>query len=107
MIRWEQGSLGDHPTVLVPVGLLGEAADRAATRPALLRPGLQHREEGRFAVGGLVGLPQEVGKGLGLALATGLGLSLVYSIASQETLGLSVESEPGKGAQFTLVIPTK
>ena len=36
---------------------------------------------------------------------TGLGLSLVYSIAQQDGLGLSVESEAGKGATFTLVIP--
>jgi signal transduction histidine kinase len=36
---------------------------------------------------------------------TGLGLSLVYSVAQQDGLGLSVESEPGKGAEFTLIIP--
>jgi WD40 repeat protein/nitrogen-specific signal transduction histidine kinase len=38
---------------------------------------------------------------------TGLGLSLVYSIAEQEGLGLSVESEQGKGAAFTVVIPVQ
>ncbi|HEV2694810.1 MAG TPA: ATP-binding protein [Verrucomicrobiae bacterium] len=36
---------------------------------------------------------------------TGLGLSLVYSIAQQTGIGLSLESEPGKGARFTLFIP--
>jgi signal transduction histidine kinase len=29
----------------------------------------------------------------------------VYSIAQQDGLGLSVESEPSKGAAFTLVLP--
>jgi signal transduction histidine kinase len=37
---------------------------------------------------------------------TGLGLSLVYSIAERDRLGLSVESEPGKGAVFSLFLPT-
>ena len=41
----------------------------------------------------------------GSKAGTGLGLSLVYSIAEQDGLGLSVESEPGKGAVFTLTIP--
>ena len=36
---------------------------------------------------------------------TGLGLSLVYSIAQQTGIGLSLESDPGKGASFTLTIP--
>jgi two-component system NtrC family sensor kinase len=36
---------------------------------------------------------------------TGLGLSLVYSIAQQAGLGLSAESELGRGARFTVVIP--
>jgi signal transduction histidine kinase len=39
------------------------------------------------------------------AVATGLGLSLVYSIAEQGGLGLSVESVPGSGATFSLWIP--
>lgn len=41
----------------------------------------------------------------GTKAGTGLGLSLVYSIAEQDGLGLSVESEPNKGATFTLVVP--
>jgi signal transduction histidine kinase len=36
---------------------------------------------------------------------TGLGLSLVYSIAQEEGLGLSVGSVPGQGATFTVVMP--
>jgi signal transduction histidine kinase len=44
-------------------------------------------------------------KRAGAKAGTGLGLSLVYAIAQQEGLGLSVESEPNKGATFTLVIP--
>ena len=36
---------------------------------------------------------------------TGLGLSLVYAIAQQEGLGLSVESAPEQGATFTIVVP--
>ena len=46
-------------------------------------------------------------KRAGAKAGTGLGLSLVYSVAQQEALGLSVESEPGKGAIFTLVIPVR
>ena len=44
-------------------------------------------------------------KRTGSKAGTGLGLSLVYSIAEQDGLGLSVESEPNKGATFTLMIP--
>ncbi len=43
----------------------------------------------------------------GAKTGTGLGLSLVYSIAQQDGLGLSVESAPGKGATFALVIPVE
>lgn len=43
----------------------------------------------------------------GAKAGTGLGLSLVYSVAQQDNLGLSVESEPGKGAVFCLVIPAE
>jgi signal transduction histidine kinase len=38
-------------------------------------------------------------------VGTGLGLSLVYSIAEQGGLGLSVESVPGSGATFSVWIP--
>ncbi len=44
-------------------------------------------------------------KRAGAKAGAGLGLSLVYSIAQQDRLGLSVESEAGKGATFTLIIP--
>jgi signal transduction histidine kinase len=44
-------------------------------------------------------------KRAGSKAGTGLGLSLVYSIAQQDGLGLSVDSEPTKGATFTIVIP--
>lgn len=44
-------------------------------------------------------------KRTGTKAGTGLGLSLVYSIAQQDGLGLSVESEPDKGATFTIVVP--
>jgi len=36
---------------------------------------------------------------------TGLGLSLVYSIAQEDGLGLSVENAPERGAAFSVVIP--
>jgi len=41
----------------------------------------------------------------GSQAGTGLGLSLVYAIAQQDGLGLSVESEPDQGAIFTIVVP--
>jgi signal transduction histidine kinase len=43
----------------------------------------------------------------GSKVGTGLGLSTVYAIAQKWELGLSVESEPGKGAMFTLMIPVE
>jgi len=43
----------------------------------------------------------------GAKVGTGLGLSLVYAIAQQAGLGLGVESEPGEGAKFTLLIPVE
>ncbi|MEW6304191.1 MAG: ATP-binding protein [Verrucomicrobiota bacterium] len=44
-------------------------------------------------------------KTVGATRGTGLGLSLVYTIAQQDGLGISVESERGKGAAFRIVIP--
>ena len=41
----------------------------------------------------------------GAQRGTGLGLSMVYTIAEQEGLGLGVETEPGKGTSFRVVIP--
>ena len=41
----------------------------------------------------------------GAKVGTGLGLSLVYSIAQQARLGLTVASTLGEGARFTIVIP--
>lgn len=38
---------------------------------------------------------------------TGLGLSLVHSLAEQEGLGLSLESDQGKGTTFKVVIPVQ
>ena len=44
-------------------------------------------------------------KGGGAKPGTGLGLSLVYSIAQSAGLGLGVESEPGRGTAFTVLLP--
>jgi signal transduction histidine kinase len=38
---------------------------------------------------------------------TGLGLSLVHSLAEQEGLGLSLQTENGTGAAFTVIIPVE
>lgn len=46
-------------------------------------------------------------KRTGTKAGTGLGLSLVYSIAQQDGLGLSVESELDKGATFSIVVPVQ
>ncbi len=43
----------------------------------------------------------------GAKVGTGLGLSLVYAIADQDGLGLSVESAPEQGATFTIVVPVQ
>ena len=36
---------------------------------------------------------------------TGLGLTTVYAIARQDGFGLAVESEPGRGATFRVILP--
>ena len=36
---------------------------------------------------------------------TGLGLSMVYEIAKEMGCGLMVESAPGQGSMFTILIP--
>lgn len=36
---------------------------------------------------------------------TGLGLTTVYAIARRDGFGLAVESEPGKGAAFRVIVP--
>jgi signal transduction histidine kinase len=38
---------------------------------------------------------------------TGLGLSMVYELARQMECGLSVESTPGEGSVFTLILPVR
>ena len=38
---------------------------------------------------------------------TGLGLSLVHSLAEQEGMGIALESEPGKGTMFIVMIPVE
>jgi signal transduction histidine kinase len=44
-------------------------------------------------------------KNVGAARGTGLGLSMVHSIAQQEGMGLMVESAPGEGVTFRVIIP--
>jgi signal transduction histidine kinase len=36
---------------------------------------------------------------------TGLGLTMVYEIARETGLGLRVESAPGQGSTFTILLP--
>jgi len=38
---------------------------------------------------------------------TGLGLSLVHSLAEQEGMGIRLESGPGRGTSFTILIPAE
>lgn len=39
------------------------------------------------------------------ARGTGLGLSMIYAMAEQDGLGIGLESSPGQGATFRIVIP--
>jgi signal transduction histidine kinase len=45
-------------------------------------------------------------KAMSARRGTGLGLSMVYELAKQMRSGLAVQSNPGKGSTFTLIIPT-
>jgi signal transduction histidine kinase len=44
-------------------------------------------------------------KAMSARRGTGLGLSMVYELAKQIRSGLAVQSSPGKGSIFTLIIP--
>jgi signal transduction histidine kinase len=44
-------------------------------------------------------------KNAGTDRGTGLGLSLVYTIARQDGWGLEVQTSPGQGASFSLLLP--
>jgi signal transduction histidine kinase len=44
-------------------------------------------------------------KTTGTRQGTGLGLSMVYTIAEQDGLGITVETEPGHGTTFRVVVP--
>jgi signal transduction histidine kinase len=44
-------------------------------------------------------------KNRGAERGTGLGLSMVYQVAEHDGLGIQVESKPGRGAEFRLILP--
>jgi two-component system cell cycle sensor histidine kinase/response regulator CckA len=46
-------------------------------------------------------------KHVGATRGTGLGLSMVYTLAQNEGVGIRVESEPGQGTTFFIVIPAR
>ncbi len=46
-------------------------------------------------------------KNLSARRGTGLGLSMVYELAKKMDAGLAVESVPGAGSTFTLILPVK
>ena len=64
-----------------------------------------------------VGIPREIRprifepffttKTLSARRGTGLGLSMVYELARKMEAGLAVESQPGAGSTFTLILPVK
>jgi signal transduction histidine kinase len=92
------------------------ARAKAPDRPYVLRPAEADRFVELSVVDSGPGIAADVQarlfepffttKRTGAKAGTGLGLSLVYSIAQQEGLGLSVQSEPGKGATFALLMPS-
>jgi PAS domain S-box-containing protein len=43
----------------------------------------------------------------GTGVGTGLGLSICYNIIQKHKGSITVESEPGKGAEFTITLPVK
>lgn len=46
-------------------------------------------------------------KSLSARRGTGLGLSMVYELAKKLGAGLAVDSSPGAGSEFTLILPAK
>ncbi|MEY4386613.1 MAG: hypothetical protein RLY20_1896 [Verrucomicrobiota bacterium] len=46
-------------------------------------------------------------KALSTRRGTGLGLSMAYELAKKLGAGLAVESKPGEGSEFTLILPVK
>lgn len=86
----------------------------AATEDFVLRPGRAGRRVELLVCDSGPGIAPEIRdrifepffttKSARTKAGTGLGLSLVYTIASENDLGLAVESEPGKGAIFRVVL---
>ena len=46
-------------------------------------------------------------KDRGATRGTGLGLSTIYTMAEQDGFGITVQSEPGQGAEFHILVPVE
>ena len=96
--------------IVLRTGLLEQTPSALALRPAALPPFVciaVHDQGSGIAPDILPRIfePFFTTKGFSTRRGTGLGLSMVYEIAKEMGYGLSVESAPGSGSTFTILIP--
>ncbi|PYM14473.1 MAG: hypothetical protein DME18_06605 [Verrucomicrobia bacterium] len=103
-------AMSGHGPIILQTGLLKQAPANLVLAPAARTPlvYISVRDQGS-------GIAPEVlprifepfftTKAFSTRRGTGLGLSMVYEIAKEMGCGLMVESEPGKGSAFTILIP--
>jgi len=105
-------AIGGHGQIVLGTGLLEQAPSNLmlppAARPPLAYISVQDQGSGIAPeVLPRIFEPFFTTKAFSTRRGTGLGLSMVYEIAKEMGYGLMVESAPGNGSTFTILIPTE